>query len=578
MDFARRNMARVKLMSHGDQARPNMKVFVSYSRTDMEFAVQLVEALKVLGFIPIYDSEGIHGSEDWKNRLAQMILEADAMVVVLTPASAASDICGWEVQHAASLNKLIIPIRADDLGDTPLPAGLPSLNHIFFHPDPRTKDAGWGSGVAKLHDALSVDIDWVREHTRLGEIARRWVTSGKTVDLLLRGQELAHYQTLRDSRPAGAPDLTDEQRDFLATSHQAQTDRESAERKRILEMQTANEERETALKAQQAAAQRVVQRTIVGASVAGVLTLAAGLFAYWAFQNGREAAAQQEIAAAERDRALAQEKIAAAERDKALKQEKIAQEQRDRAVAAVRKKEVAEKKVRRLGRYYTLLTTAADTAWGLQSKVDVTFEFIRDSSWLEGSTADFRADCPKVDLGLASSSFTPAVPPARQLTHCDIVRVRFANSASADVDVTALYLGGDQEITTMANVRVAAGQTSENLFRIVTWDPNKKAPSSTGRERLVVIAAEAKQGGQRSFSYVTGKKLAVTRGIGPKSGSLEDLLKQRLDDDVLRQTAPTDGGQAALEVAKGSVDDAVIKTFFWDVVRPCRVKGSCPPA
>ena len=43
--------------------------------------------------------------------------------------------------------------------------------------------------IAELAEALRVDIDWIREHTRLGELATRWNARGRPESLLLRGDE-----------------------------------------------------------------------------------------------------------------------------------------------------------------------------------------------------------------------------------------------------------------------------------------------------------------------------------------------------------------------------------------------------
>jgi hypothetical protein len=46
-----------------------LRVFVSYSRNDVEFADQLVAGLEACGFDPILDRHGISGGEDWQQRL-----------------------------------------------------------------------------------------------------------------------------------------------------------------------------------------------------------------------------------------------------------------------------------------------------------------------------------------------------------------------------------------------------------------------------------------------------------------------------------------------------------------------------
>ena len=66
------------------------KVFISYSRDDINFADQLVAALEGTGFAPLIDRHSIPGGEDWKEQLRHMIVEADSIVFVLSPRSAAS--------------------------------------------------------------------------------------------------------------------------------------------------------------------------------------------------------------------------------------------------------------------------------------------------------------------------------------------------------------------------------------------------------------------------------------------------------------------------------------------------------
>ena len=87
-------------------AAKSLKVFVSYSRTDVEFADQLVLALQDRGFEPILDRHDMSGGENWRERLGKLILSADAVTFILTAKSAASEICAWEVDEAARLASL----------------------------------------------------------------------------------------------------------------------------------------------------------------------------------------------------------------------------------------------------------------------------------------------------------------------------------------------------------------------------------------------------------------------------------------------------------------------------------------
>ena len=53
---------------------PKAKVFISYSRDDIDFADQLVTALEAFNFVPLIDRHSIPGGEDWKAQLRRMIV------------------------------------------------------------------------------------------------------------------------------------------------------------------------------------------------------------------------------------------------------------------------------------------------------------------------------------------------------------------------------------------------------------------------------------------------------------------------------------------------------------------------
>jgi hypothetical protein len=81
------------------------RVFISYSRDDLNFADQLEAALTLCGFECLIDRHDISGGEEWKRRLGNLISEVDTVIFVLSPSSAGSPTCNWEVEEAARLNK-----------------------------------------------------------------------------------------------------------------------------------------------------------------------------------------------------------------------------------------------------------------------------------------------------------------------------------------------------------------------------------------------------------------------------------------------------------------------------------------
>ena len=109
-----------------------LTVLLSYSRDDLNFADQLEAALQSHKYDVAIDRQGISGGENWKARLGGLIRDADTVIFVLSPSSAASELCKWEVEEASRLGKRIIPVPCRPLGDTTVPPQLSALEYILF--------------------------------------------------------------------------------------------------------------------------------------------------------------------------------------------------------------------------------------------------------------------------------------------------------------------------------------------------------------------------------------------------------------------------------------------------------------
>jgi|LNFM01.2.fsa_nt_gb hypothetical protein len=107
-------------------------VFISYSRDDLDFSDQLATALGATGFSTIIDRQGISAGEAWRSRFGTLIRDADTVVFVLSPSSARSDVCAWEVEETARLGKRLIPVLCRPLDGIPPPQRLAELNYIFL--------------------------------------------------------------------------------------------------------------------------------------------------------------------------------------------------------------------------------------------------------------------------------------------------------------------------------------------------------------------------------------------------------------------------------------------------------------
>src|SRR3977135_894297 len=157
------------------EERSKARVFISYSRKDLGFADRLEAALKARGFEPLIDRAEIFAFEEWWKRIEALIVRADTVVFVLSPDSASSEVALKEVAFAASLNKRFAPIVCRRVDDKAVPEALAKLNFVFFEDDARFEGR-----ADRLAQALDTDIAWIRQHTEIGEQARRWAAEKPT--------------------------------------------------------------------------------------------------------------------------------------------------------------------------------------------------------------------------------------------------------------------------------------------------------------------------------------------------------------------------------------------------------------
>jgi hypothetical protein len=205
-----------------------LSVFISYARADASsFAQELMLGLEVAGFQAFLDRHDIAAGEEWEARLGSLIDASDTIVFIITPASARSARCLWEVEQAESRSKRVIPVVWAGVPESELPDQLKRRNFIFFN-----DGHSFAQSLSALAHALRVDLYWIREHTRFANLAGRWEERDRNESLLLRGQELSSAVEWLSSWRAPAPEPTRSQRDFIGESEATQNRLRSAERKR----------------------------------------------------------------------------------------------------------------------------------------------------------------------------------------------------------------------------------------------------------------------------------------------------------------------------------------------------------
>jgi TPR repeat protein len=292
----------------GSPDKGKLRVFISYSRDDLDFADQLNAALEACGFECFIDRHGISGGEEWKRRLGNLISEADTVVFVLSPASAHSDICAWEVEEAARLGKRILPVNCRALEGADPPPRLRDLNYIFFYADPQLPGSGFGTGLARLIAALSTDFDWLREHTRYLQRATEWDRGARPANRLLSGDDIAEAKAWVARRPQSAPEPTALHLDFIRASEQEAEAQSSAQRQQLTAMAAAQAERETALNKAEEALKRAAEAQRKRARIRNVAFVVVSIFAVlagWLYLHAELQREQAELQRAQANEILA---------------------------------------------------------------------------------------------------------------------------------------------------------------------------------------------------------------------------------------------------------------------------------
>src|SRR5262249_46075910 len=212
-------------------AGEKLKVFISYSRRDSAaFADELMAGLEYGGCAPSLDRHDIAAGEDWEARLGGLIAQSDTVVFVISPEAIKSEQCTWEVDRTIELSKRLLPVIFKSVPDHDIPEKLRRLQFVSFD-----RGTGFARPLSQLAGALRVDLDWIREHTRLGELARRWEAQGRPESLLLRGDDVDAAKDWVAAGKPGPPEITDAQRAFIKASEEAESARLDKEREQLKE-------------------------------------------------------------------------------------------------------------------------------------------------------------------------------------------------------------------------------------------------------------------------------------------------------------------------------------------------------
>ena len=211
-------LLKVKTQPAPEQSR--FDVFISYSRDDEIFVRRLYDALNEKERRAWVDWKGIPPTADWMAEVFTAIESADNFVFVLSQASLASEVCSREVEHAVKCRKRLVPFVWGEIDDEKVPADLRRLNWIICR-----NDSDFPRASAALLDALELNLEWVREHTRLLVRAVDWRDGGNDASLLLRGSDLREAEQWLAQGADEEPKPTELHRDYVIASRTQETRR-----------------------------------------------------------------------------------------------------------------------------------------------------------------------------------------------------------------------------------------------------------------------------------------------------------------------------------------------------------------
>lgn len=282
---------------------PYLDIFISYSRTDSDFARRLNEALQVQGKTTWFDQESIPPSADFQQEIFRGIEQSNHFLFVLSPSAVNSPYCDTEVEYAQQLNKRVVTVLHRPIDPATLHPILAAIQWIDFSQGPRD----FSSRLAQLTRTLDTDVGHLRAHTRLLVRAIEWQAQQHKDSLLLRGDDLEAAENWLTQGLEKQPRPTPLQVEYLQASRVA----DDAHQKALIATLTQ-------------AQQKANQRLRLGTAGAVLLVAFGGLlgwFAQQAIQEARRVAQAATLEVTEVQEELAQTRVRAVTQTRKLQRQ-----------------------------------------------------------------------------------------------------------------------------------------------------------------------------------------------------------------------------------------------------------------
>lgn len=223
-------------------------VFISYSRRNLEFVQQLVDALKKCGKDPWFDQlkeplSGIAAGAPWWKEIQYGIENVDNFLFVIGPNSISSPYCHAEINYARERGKRLVPVlycgwigegetrKAIDAAIEAIPddeqvpdsvtssilnlkklvrqnwLAISEIQYVVF-----ASSIPFEQSLEQLIQALDLDLAWVRMHSQLVQAAKLWEASGFDDDYLWGANRLKPVYDMIERRK---PELESLVQDFI---------------------------------------------------------------------------------------------------------------------------------------------------------------------------------------------------------------------------------------------------------------------------------------------------------------------------------------------------------------------------
>jgi WD40 repeat protein len=149
-------------------------IFISYSRRDTDTLRELASALEAAGHSIWWDVRSIRAGADWQRAIGTGIVDSDAVILMLSTHSVASEWVRKELEIARSQHKAILPVRVDGIAATDFPEFIrdESIHVLDAYPDQASGFAQLTRDLLGLQDH-GLRLPFTPAHPRLAQFVGR---------------------------------------------------------------------------------------------------------------------------------------------------------------------------------------------------------------------------------------------------------------------------------------------------------------------------------------------------------------------------------------------------------------------